>query len=114
MRELVFLSAAFRAANKHALGGSDHQPAGLEKKFFARFLFKLCPELVSALNHGNIKRVLKIGFADDASQAMGGAEIVRRLEAVQAKNPFSVARQVIGGGAAHRAKSGNDDVVEFQ
>src|SRR5438445_6999932 len=55
--------------------------------------------------------MLEVGFANDARQAVGRAELVRGLKPVQAQDAATTAREVISTGAAHGSQAHNNDIV---
>jgi hypothetical protein len=112
--EFVLLGAALRADEEDAVGRADHQAAGLLEELSAGGFFQVGPQLIGALDERHVERVLEIGLADDAGQAVRGTEIVRRFEAIKTQDALPARGEVIGRGAAHRAEAGDDNIVGVQ
>src|SRR5207302_4336691 len=64
--ESMFFGAPLRAGHDCAFRAADHQPAGLSQQGTPGLLFQFCPKFVGALDERYVKRMLEIGFADDA------------------------------------------------
>src|SRR6266480_2825666 len=108
--EAMYLGTPLRARDDRAVGPADHQTAGSSKEPLSSILLQIRPKFVGALDERHVKRILEIGFADDARLPVRRTQSVRRVEAVQAERFLSAPGQMACRRAAHRAQADNDDI----
>src|SRR5689334_14643980 len=76
-------------------------------------VFQLLPEFERALDERDVIRVLVIGRADHAGEAVGGAFVVRDGELLQAQYAHAAPGKVVTGGGTHPADADDDDIESF-
>ena len=83
---------------------------GFKAQFLAAVARKTVKAVVGAAQQGDILRTLEVGQADHAATAMRGAEIVRRIEAVDAEHALAAAGERLEGARAHRTEADHDHI----
>ena len=58
--------------------------------------------------------MFEVGFADDAGLAVRRSQGMGRMKLVEAEDADSAFREMINGGAAHRAQARDDDIERLQ
>ncbi len=110
VRQLVTIGARARAGDDGAVGTAGHQAAGAFEQAFATHPFEIFPRRIRPLHHRHILRMLEVGLANDARVPVRRTQRVRRRETIDPEHALAAAREMIHGGAAHRAKTGDDDI----
>src|SRR5438876_1156001 len=111
---MMLLRTPLRASDNHTVRSPDHQPAGLSEKAASGLSFQRRPQVICALCQRHIKRMLEVGFTDDARSAVRRTNSVRRLEAVEPKCLLAAPGEMIAGRAAHGPQPDDDDLKIFQ
>jgi hypothetical protein len=91
-------------------------PAALDdpgdvQELLARLPLQLAPELVRAAQERHVVGVLEVPEPDDPRDAVGRAELVRDVEALEPEHAPAAPREVVGGRASHPADADDDHVV---
>ena len=86
-------------------------PVTLHQLTSPRFGLDPGPQLPRRPEHGHVVGVLEVGEADDARQAAARAELMGAAERLDTQHARAARRQLVRGGAAHRAQSDDDRVV---
>src|SRR5687768_933512 len=86
------------------------QTACFFKERVAGGRFNLTPEFVRPQGEGNVFFAFAYGLPCDAAVAMRRTHGVWRAELIDAENATALLRELIDGGASHRAQAENNDV----
>lgn len=102
----VFAAAGDDGEERFIIGGADVELVGVEVDFVADFVLGLLPETGGLEHHLGVV-VLRVGGAEGAGLAVGGAAVVEEVELLEEKRFEAAFRCLVGGGATHDA--GSDD-----
>src|SRR5262249_40897521 len=107
----VLFRARPGAAHQLRLRPPDHQAARLQQQGGSRLALQLAPQLVGALDHGHVNRILEIRFADDAALSVRRTHRVRWREAVESAYAHAAAAKVVRRRTAHGTETSDQYVV---
>ena len=111
VRQAMLAAGFARAQEDVAVGGAGVQRPGGDEQLLAGGLRRLAPQFEGALEQRHIGRVLVIGEADDARDAVRGALCMGDVEAFEPEHPFAAAGQLPARRRAHAADPDHDHVV---
>ena len=95
-----------RRTRVHAAGDIQEALAGQT--------LQLPPQLIGAVEQGYVGGVLPVGQPDDAGESVGGAILVKHIEALEAEHPEASAGEMEQCRTAHPAQTEDDDIVRGQ
>ena len=111
MGKAVLAAGGKRALHDAPVLGAGVDAAGHEQEPLARGGLELPPHLVGAPEQRHVGRVLHIGEADDAVDAVRGAHRMRDVEALEPEHALAASGELPARRRTHAADPGDDHVV---